>query len=148
MPPFGNFTVKAQEAVRRAHELAIERGQNQVDALHLLAALILQDEGIVPAIFEKMDSDPDEVLDAVMASLDAKNRTNVLETRSAGQMFLSVEFGRVLEAAFKIAQAMKDDYISTEHLFLALFDVASCAKNILASSRIEKPQIERALEEV
>ncbi|MBI2039076.1 MAG: AAA family ATPase [Candidatus Niyogibacteria bacterium] len=148
MPPFGNFTVKAQEAVRRAHELAIERGQNQVDALHLLAALVLQDDGIVSAILEKMDTDPDEVLDSVMASVDSKNRTNVLEARGASQMFLSVEFGRVLEASFKIAQAMKDDYISTEHLFLALFDVSSRAKNILASARIERAQVERALEEV
>ncbi|MBI2507311.1 MAG: hypothetical protein HYW09_01715, partial [Candidatus Niyogibacteria bacterium] len=78
MPPFGQFTIKAQEAVRRAHELAIERGQNQVDALHLLAALILQEEGIVNSILEKMDVDLNDLIDSAMSALDSKIRSNVL----------------------------------------------------------------------
>ena len=49
MPPFSQFTIKAQEALKKAHELAIERGSSQIDAMHLLAALSLQEEGIVPA---------------------------------------------------------------------------------------------------
>ena len=50
MPPFNHFTTKAKEAIRRAHELAIERGQNHVNPLHLLTALILQEESMVTAI--------------------------------------------------------------------------------------------------
>src|SRR3990172_8746045 len=61
MPPFHNFTVKAQEAIRRAHELAIERGQNQIDSMHLLAALVLQDDGIVISILE-INSQAKEIL--------------------------------------------------------------------------------------
>lgn len=146
MQPFGNFTLKAQEAIRKAHELAIERGQNQVDALHLLASLILQEEGIVPAIFDKLDNDPNGLLDTVMTALETRTRSNIL--MPSGQMFLSAEFGRVLETSYKIARSMKDEYISTEHLFLALFDVQSRSKNILASSRIERTQVSRALEEL
>lgn len=146
MPPFGNFTIKAQEAIRRAHELAIERGQNQVDAMHLLAALMLQEEGIVISIFEKMDTDPSDLLDSVMDALDSKTRSNVLMPSS--QMFLSQEFGRILDGAYRIAQAMKDEFISTEHLFLALFDVPSKAQNILAASHIQREAIKRAVEDL
>ncbi|MBI5787224.1 MAG: AAA family ATPase [Candidatus Niyogibacteria bacterium] len=146
MPPFGNFTIKAQEAIRKAHELAIERGQNQVDAMHLLAALILQEEGIVASIFDKMDVDPDELLDAVMNALETKAKANILMPSS--QMFLSAEFGKVLESAYRASQSMKDEFISTEHLFLALFDVSSRAQNILASSRIQREAVKQALDEL
>jgi len=146
MPPFGNFTIKAQEAVRKAHELAIERGQNQVDALHLLGALILQEEGIVASIFDKMDVEPDELLDAVMNALETKTKANILMPSS--QMFLSAEFGKVLESAYRASQSMKDEFISTEHLLLALFDVPSRAQNILAASRIQREAVRQALDEL
>ncbi|MBU2263102.1 Clp protease N-terminal domain-containing protein, partial [Patescibacteria group bacterium] len=56
MPPF-NFTNKAQEALRRAHEIAIERGQNHVDVIHLLASLIMQEDGIIVSILDKLEVD-------------------------------------------------------------------------------------------
>ncbi len=146
MPPFGNFTIKAQEAIRRAHELAIERGQNQVDAMHLLAALVLQEEGIVISLFDKMDTDPNDLLDSVMSALDSKLRSNVL--MPSAQMFLSQEFGRILDTAYRLAQSMKDEFISTEHLFLALFDVASKAQNILMANHIHREAVKRALEDL
>ena len=146
MPPFGNFTIKAQEAIRRAHELAIERGQNQVDAMHLLAALMLQEEGIVISIFDKMDIDPADIMDTVMDTLDSKTKSNVLMPSS--QMFLSQEFGRILDTAYRIAQSMKDEFISTEHLFMALFDVPSKAQNVLASNHIQRETAKRALDDL
>ena len=66
MPPFQNFTSKAKEAVRKAHELAIERGQNHVNTLHLLAALVLQEESLVFSILDKMDVDTMLLSDTVM----------------------------------------------------------------------------------
>ena len=54
MPPFNHFTTKAKEAIRRAHEIAIERGQNHVNPLHLLSALILQEESMVLSILERL----------------------------------------------------------------------------------------------
>ena len=57
MPPFNHFTTKAKEAIRRAHELAIERGQNHVNPVHLLAALILQEESMVNSILDKLEVD-------------------------------------------------------------------------------------------
>jgi ATP-dependent Clp protease ATP-binding subunit ClpB len=57
MPPLHKFTTKAKEAIRRAHELAIERGQNHVNPMHLLAALILQEESMVASILDKLEVD-------------------------------------------------------------------------------------------
>ena len=65
MPPFKDFTAKAKEAVRRAHELAIERGQNHVNPLHLLAALMLQEESIVLSILEKLEVDTVLLTDSI-----------------------------------------------------------------------------------
>ncbi|HCW87969.1 TPA: hypothetical protein DHS24_00935, partial [Candidatus Nomurabacteria bacterium] len=70
MPPFHNFTSKAQDAIRRAHELAIERGQNQIEPAHLLAALLLQDEGVVISILEKMEVDMALLTDSTLDAID------------------------------------------------------------------------------
>ena len=63
MLPFSNFTQKAQKAIRRAHELAMERGQSQIDTIHLLASLILQDDGVVLSILDKLDVDTNFLTD-------------------------------------------------------------------------------------
>ena len=70
MPPLNHFTTKAKEAIRRAHELAIERGQNHVNPLHLLSALILQEESMVTAILEKLDVDIILLSDSLAESLE------------------------------------------------------------------------------
>jgi hypothetical protein len=70
MPPFNHFTTKAKEAVRRAHELAVERGQNQVSPMHLLAALVLQEDSIVATVLEKLDIDVMLLTDGRIAVLD------------------------------------------------------------------------------
>ena len=66
MPPFGNFTTKAREAVRRAHELAIERGQNHVNPVHLLTALLLQEESMVLSILDKLEVDTVLLTDSLL----------------------------------------------------------------------------------
>ena len=70
MPPFKDFTTRAKDAIRRAHELAIERGQNHVNPLHLLAALILQEEGPVISLLDKMEVDQNLLVDSLMAILE------------------------------------------------------------------------------
>jgi len=76
MPPFSNFSIKAQEAVRKAHELATERGQSQIDALHLLAALLLipDEENVVLNILEKLEIDIGGLTDAVVDELEEIGR--------------------------------------------------------------------------
>ena len=145
MPPFSNFTIKAQEAVRKAHELAIERGQNHIDALHLLASLVSQDDSLVTAILEKMEIDIVFLNDTILNSL-AESENSSLVTPSY-QIYLTPELAKVLESAHRIAVFLKDDYVSTEHLFLAILDVPSQAKEILNRFKIDKEGILKILAE-
>ena len=114
MPPFSQFTIKAQEALKKAHELAIERGASQIDGMHLLAALALQEDGLVPSLLSKLEVDQSALIDIVLGDLDATLRTNVLSPSQ--QMYMTQELARVLEEAHKAAAFLKDDFISTEHL--------------------------------
>ena len=145
MPPFHNFTVKAQEAIRRAHELAIERGQNQIEPMHLLAALILQDEGIVISILDKLEVDLALLTDSILDALDGQTRTNLMI--SPHQIYLTPELGRTLEEAHKAATSLKDEYISAEHLFLGILEVNSTAKDVLTRFRVDKERVLRVLTE-
>ena len=70
MPPFQNFTSKARESIRKAHELAIERGENQVNPLHLLTALVMQEESIVLSILEKLEVDTALLTDSLVDAIE------------------------------------------------------------------------------
>src|SRR3990167_6784893 len=146
MPPFSQFTIKAQEALKKAHELAIERGSSQIDAMHLLAALSLQEEGIVPAILDKLEIDHGSLIDMVLNSLDNTLRTNILSP--SHQIYLTPELAKVLEEAHKAAAFLKDDFISTEHLFLGILEAPSKAKEILARFSLNKEIVLRALADI
>ncbi|PJE64461.1 MAG: ATP-dependent chaperone ClpB [Candidatus Ryanbacteria bacterium CG10_big_fil_rev_8_21_14_0_10_43_42] len=146
MTPFHNFTVKAQEALKRAHELAIERGHNQIDALHLLTALLLQEEGIVMSMLDRMEIDVQLLLDSVFDKLNGNMRAEVLAPTP--QIYLTQDLARILEESHKLAASLKDEFISTEHLFLALIEVPSRAHDVLAKFRIEKDAVMHILTEI
>lgn len=130
MPPFNNFTTKAKEAVRRAHELAIERGQNHVSPLHLLAALVLQEESLVFSVLDRMEVDTIMLADAVLEHLEAPESASVISP--SYQIYLTPELAQALEAAGKIAARMNDNFVGTEHLFLAVIEHPGPAADILA----------------
>ena len=130
MPPFNNFTTKAKEAVRRAHELAIERGQNHVSPLHLLAALVLQEESLVFSMLDRMEVDTNMLGDAVLEHLEAPERSSVLSP--SYQIYLTPDLAQALEAAGKMAARMNDTFVGTEHLFLAVIEHPGPAADLLA----------------
>jgi ATP-dependent Clp protease ATP-binding subunit ClpB len=136
MPPFNNFTTKAKEAVRRAHELAIERGQNHVSPLHLLAALVLQEESLVFSILDRMEVDTIMLADAVLEHLEAPERATVLSP--SYQIYLTPDLAQALEASGKIAARMNDTFVGTEHLFLAVIEHPGSASDIFARFNIGK----------
>lgn len=136
MPPFKNFTTKAKEAIRRAHELAIERGQNHVNPVHLLCALILQEESMVSSILDKLEIDTMMLTDLILEHIEAPETSTVLSP--SYQIYLTPDLAAILENASKEALALKDEFISTEHLFVAIFDVPGQAKDVLARFKIEK----------
>ena len=143
MPPFQNFTIKAQEALKRAHELAIERGQSSLNAMHLLASLLLQEEGVISSILERLEIDYMQFSDTILDMLDERKGSFVLTPNQ--QFYLAPELARVIEAAHKVAAFLKDEYISTEHLFLALIEVPSQAKEVLDRFRIGREDVLKAL---
>jgi len=110
------FTVKAQEAVQRANELASEHGNPELVPLHMLAALVEDKEGIVPPVLEKIGVGPQAILNDTYQSIDRLPKVS----GGAAQATLSPAANQLLERAFKQADNLKDEYVSTEHLLLAL----------------------------
>lgn len=146
MFPFNNFTSKAKESIKRAHELAIERGQNHVSPIHLLTALVLQDESMVVSILDKLEVDTMLLSDNLLEAIESPESGSVLSP--SYQMYLTPELARVLDSAGKTATAFKDEFVSTEHLFIAVFDVPGQAREILARFRIIKDQVVKVFEEL
>ncbi len=146
MPPFKNFTTKAKEAVRRAHELAIERGQNHVSPLHLLAALVLQEESLVFSMLDRMEIDTILLSDAILENLEAPENATTLSP--SYQIYLTPDLAQALEGAGKIAARMNDAFVGTEHLFLAIVENPGPVNEIFARFRITKESAGAVLKEL
>ncbi len=140
MLPFSNFTAKAQKAIRRAHELAMERGQSQIDTVHLLASLIFQDDGVVLSILDKLDVDVNFLTDSIMIELDEMGRPSGPPVPSM-QVYLTPDLGKALEASYHASQTLGVSHISTEHLFLGLLETQSKARDILTRHRVDKDAV-------
>jgi ATP-dependent Clp protease ATP-binding subunit ClpB len=145
-PPFNNFTSKAKEAVRRAHELAIERGQNHVSPLHLLAALVLQEESLVFSILDRMEVDTILLSDSILENLEAPESSATLSP--SYQIYLTPELAQALEAAGKMSARFNDPYVGTEHLFLAVIEHPGPAADILNRFHISKEAATAVLKEL
>ncbi|MEK7585016.1 MAG: AAA family ATPase [Patescibacteria group bacterium] len=146
MPPFQNFTAKAKEAIRKTQELAIERGQSQVNPLHLLAALLIQEESILPAILDKIEVDTVMLTDYVIDHLEGGEASPVLSP--AYQLYLTPDLVRVFDTAGKIAVNLQDEFVSIEHLALALLEVPNQAHEILQRFRVTKDRVMRVIQEL
>ncbi|HYO09830.1 MAG TPA: ATP-dependent chaperone ClpB [Tepidisphaeraceae bacterium] len=139
---FDKFTIKAQEAVVRAQELARERDSSEMLPLHLLAALLAEDEGVVQPLLMKMGANLTRVDQLVEAEL------NRLPRATGTQTGMSRSIHEVFSQAQKEADRLKDEYVSTEHLMLALAQVKSEAKDILEVNAVSHGGILTALKDV
>jgi ATP-dependent Clp protease ATP-binding subunit ClpB len=146
MQPFKNFTSKAKEAIRHAHELAIERGQNHVNPIHLLLALILQEESLVISMLEKLEVDINLLTDTLLESIDGFDNGHTLSP--SYQVYLAPELAQSIEYSTKIAQTLGDEFVSTEHLFLALFEVPSRAKEVMNKFKVQRDQVVAILADI
>ncbi|MEW6280662.1 MAG: ATP-dependent chaperone ClpB [Candidatus Eremiobacterota bacterium] len=113
---FDKFTLKAQEAVARGQELADENGQQQLEPVHLLRALLEQEEGVVLPVLRKLGVDTSSLSARVHAELGKLSKVH----GGGGQVYLSPKARSVLDKASKEADRLKDEYVSTEHLLLGL----------------------------
>lgn len=125
----GNFTHKAQEAVLNAQDVAREKGQQQIDALHLLLALLSQEGSVVLTLLQKLGVDMEGLKRKGQSSLERLPIISAPQT--FGQFYLTQDMAKVLDRARQEAMKMSDEFISVEHLFLALLDTDTKAKEIL-----------------
>jgi ATP-dependent Clp protease ATP-binding subunit ClpB len=146
MPPLNKFTTKAKDAIKKAHELAIERGVNHVSSLHLLAALLLQEESMVASILDKLEIDTILLTDSVLELIELPENQSTLSP--SYQIYLNPDLAQVIEQSAKLSESMKDDFVSTEHLFIAILDVPGESRETLARFRIHKEHVLKVLEEL
>ncbi len=146
MPNFHNFTTRAKEAIRKAHELAIERGQSHVSPVHLLAALAMQDESTVIAMLDRLDVDIIAFTDLLLEALDGSEMSS--QVAQSYQLYLTPELARALEHATKAAEQLGDSYVGPEHLFLSALEYPGPAIEVLQRSGIDKRQVLNVLKEV
>ena len=146
MPNFHNFTSRAKEAIRKAHELAIERGQNHVSPTHLLASLVMQDENTVISLLDRLDIDVIALTDLLLEALEVPGIGQTVS--QSYQLYLTPELAQALEHSGKIAQELNDSYVGVEHLFIALIEHPGPAVEVLQRVGIEKRQVENVLKEI
>ena len=145
MVRFDRFTVKAQEAVADAQAVAGERHQQFVEVEHLLLALLLQEGGTVPSLLAKLGADAGVIASEVEAELERVPKV----TGAVGQVQISPRLSALFEAALAEADRMKDEYISTEHIFLAMAEEKKgAAPEILRAHGIDQDRVLKALAEV
>jgi ATP-dependent Clp protease ATP-binding subunit ClpB len=147
MMPFNKFTVRAQEALRRAQELAFSNKQPQINSLHLLGALLDDEEGVVDSLLRKIGVEPDELLKQVEEELKLEPKV-VGSFPGFGQVYLAQDLGRIVEQAIREAEQIKDEYVSTEHLFLALLEISSPARDLLFENEVDRDKVLKVLSQV
>ena len=137
-----NFTIKAQEAVQQAVQLATQNGQQAIEAVHLLKGVIMTGESVTNFIFQKLGvniQNLNRVLDAQISSLPKV---------SGGEPYLSSEANTVLQKAIGYSSKMGDQYVSLEPIILALFTEKSTASQILKDAGMTENELRQAIEEV
>lgn len=143
---FNKFTNKSQEAIINAQVIAQENGQQQIEALHVLAALLSQHDSLLKPILEKQKISPDAIEDEVYDRISKMPKTPTKE--SVGTVQGTAEVAAVLEKAKKESERMGDEYISIEHILLGLIKVKSEAQEILLRLGVEHENVLKILSEL
>jgi ATP-dependent Clp protease ATP-binding subunit ClpB len=146
---FNKFTDKSQEAIINAQIIAVNFGQANIEALHILLSLLQQNESLIKPILEKMKIDPEIMEEETMKAIRQLPRVKVAPSQGPVQAVSgTAETALILERAQKEADGLKDDFISTEHILLALIGISSPAQNILMSFNIEYQLVKDILKEL
>jgi ATP-dependent Clp protease ATP-binding subunit ClpB len=138
------LTQKSQEALREAQALATRRNHQQVDVEHLLAALLAQPQGIVPALLERAGVDVRALAERVEAELARVPQVSGGNT----QVYMAQRLARLLDQAHAEATALKDEYVSVEHLLLAMVDERGATGRLLAQVGLTRAKLMEALRAV
>lgn len=139
---FNNFTIKSQEVVQKAIDYAKQAGQQQIEPVHLLKAIISEGETIVNFIFQKMGAN----LNGVKMGVDQAIQS--LPKVSGGDVFLSRESNDALQKAIDFSKSMGDEYVSVESMLMGIFLSKSKASQILKDNGIDEKGLKAAIQEL
>lgn len=139
---FNNFTIKSQEAVQQAVQLVTQNGQQVIEAVHLLKAVIMTGESITNFLFQKLGVNQQNVMKVVDAQIAS------LPKVSGGEPYLSGEANAILQKAIDYSSKMGDQYVSLEPIILALFTEKSTASQILKDAGVTENELRKAIEEL
>ena len=148
MMRFDRFTERAQDAAQRAAQIIQRYGHNQIDTEHILLALIEQPDGAISHMLKKLNVDADQLADQLDRVLRNSPKANIFGG-GAGQVFITPNVKRIVDLANKEANRFKDEYISTEHLFLAILSENNTpAARLLDAAGVTKERVYNAIEEM
>lgn len=148
MMRFERFTERAQDAAARAYEILQRYGHNQVDTEHILLALLEQTDGVIPQILEKLTVDVTAMRNRLDEILRASPKAAIYG-QGAGQVFITPRVKRIIDLANEEANRLRDEYISTEHIFLAIINERNTAvSKIMADNGITRDRVNDAIKDV
>ncbi len=142
---FDKFTLKSQEAIQKAQEIATEHSHQQIDTVHVMLALLRETEGTVPAIIKKIGANVDAVINQLENQLSKMPR---VQGAALGQVYITQALNRVLEQALKEANRLRDEYISTEHILIGTVEVDTTVGPMLKEHGIKKDAILNVLKDI
>ena len=145
---FDKFTHKSQEAIINAQVIAQDNGQQHIEAVHLLAALLEQPESLVKPVLEKMNISIASLEKTVWNKIEKLPKETASSGSNIGMVQGTAEVAMILERAKKEAEKIGDEFISTEHLFLSLIGVKSKAQEILLNLKVEYDAVLKILAEL
>jgi len=146
---FNKFTNKSQEAIINAQVIAQEFGQQYIEALHLLLALLQQNESLIKPILEKLGTDPDILEDYTIREINKLPKVKTSPNSGPVQAVQGTsDVAMVLERSKKEADGMGDEYISTEHILLALIGSTTVAQKILLNFKLDYQKVMDVLKEL
>jgi ATP-dependent Clp protease ATP-binding subunit ClpC len=148
MMRFDRFTERAQEAAQRAAEIIQRYGHNQIDTEHILLALIEQPDGVITQILKILNVEPEPLVDRIDAALRSTPKANMFGG-GACQIFITPRVKRIIDLANEEANKLKDEYISTEHIFLAILTERNTpAARILEGASITRDRVFDAIQTI
>jgi ATP-dependent Clp protease ATP-binding subunit ClpC len=148
MMRFDRFTERAQEAAQRAAEIIQRYGHNQIDTEHILLALIEQPQGVIPQILETLKVDATALSERLDYILRTSPKANIFGG-GAGQIFITPRVKRIIDLANEEANRLHDEYISTEHIFLAILSERSTpAARLLEGAGVTRERVYESVQQI